>query len=399
MKAAARSVSVMSATVLAVATLAACSSSPKLAPELAMPQLPAEQREVIDVRLEFRSKQNLSDNVVQLPSHSVKRGSSVVINVPASLIEAGASKGEKGQDFKTKDFFNEAEQQIEKVFIGNNFRVISRSKFEAKLRDLRDAARCDLSSYRCLHDQVAPEARPILEDLKAKFDAGKITAVEYSTQIGLFKEKMQTASAGRTRSEDQRELTDISEVIRAAQSGDIQADYILQINVFDTKKRVRAVADLRRETKVRTFISGYPSLQAALETGGKHEVACAIVGTELNAKLIHVKTGEIVWIGSHELNEFSSGVQSIGVELGQRTYVANANDIRNFVVSQNEPYMRQLRYNQPVQVPSPVMRTDLIGPMVNVGRCEKDWKFDDETRSQLARKVAHDLISTIRSGS
>jgi hypothetical protein len=128
-------------------------------------------------------------------------------------------------------------------------------------------------------------------------------------------------------------------------------------------------------------------------------VACAIVGTELNAKLIHVKTGEIVWIGSHELNEFSSGVQSIGVELGQRTYVANANDIRNFVVSQNEPYMRQLRYNRSVQVPSPVMRTDLIGPMVNVGRCEKDWKFDDETRSQLARKVAHDLISTIRSGS
>ena len=53
----------------------------------------------------------------------------------------------------------------------------------------------------------------------------------------------------------------------------------------------------------------------------------------------------------------------------------------------------------PVQVPSPVMRTDLIGPMVSAGRCEKDWKLDDETRAQLARKVAHDLISTIRSSS
>lgn len=383
---------------VAIAALAACSSTPKMAPELPMPNLPAEQREVVDVQLQFRTQRNLSENVVQLPSHNVKRGSSVVINVPASLIETGAARGDKGQDFKTKDFFNEAEQQIEKVFIGNNFRVISRSKFEAKLRDLRDAARCDLSSYRCLIDQVAPEARPILEDLKAKFDAGKITAVEYSTQIALFKEKMQTASAGRTRAEDQRELTDISEVIRAAQSGDIQADYILQINVFDTKKRVRAVADLRRETKVRTFISGYPSLQAALDNG-KYEVACAIVGAELNAKLIHVKTGEIVWIGSHELNEFSSGVQAIAVELGQRTYVANASEIRSFVATQNEPYMRQLRAERPVQVPAPVTRTDLIGPIVSAGRCEKDWKLDDDTRSQLARKVAHDLISTIRSGS
>jgi hypothetical protein len=382
--------------VVAIGALAACTS---MAPPLEMPKLPPEQREVMDVQLEFRAKQNLADNVVQLPSHSVKRGSSVVINVPSSLTEAGATKGDKGQDFKTKDFFNEAEQQIEKVFISNNFRVISRSKFEAKLRDLRDASRCDLSAYHCLRDQVAPEVKPILDDLKAKFDAGKIDGVEYSRQIAQFKEKMQTASAGRTRSENQRELTDISEVIRAAQSGDIQADYILQINVFDTKKPVRAVADLRRETKVRTFISTYPSLQAALDNGNKYQVSCAIVGAELNAKLIHVKTGEIVWIGSHELNEFSSGVQSIAVELGQRTYVANANEIRSFVETQNLPHMREMRAKSPVHVPAPVMRTDLIGPMVSAGRCEKDWKLDDETRAQLARKVAHDLISTIRSSS
>jgi hypothetical protein len=392
----------LSASSVALAALAACSSAPKLAPPLEMPALPAEQRDLIDVKLEFAAKQNISENVVQLPSHSVKRGSSVVINVPSSLIEANASKGEKGdkaQDFKTKDFFNEAEQQIEKVFIGNNFRVISRSKFEAKLRDLRDASRCDLSTYRCLHDQVAPEVRPILADLKAKFDANKITAVEYSAQIALFKEKMQTASAGRNRSEDQRELTDISEVIRAAQSGDIQADYILQINVFDTKKRVSATADLRREAKVREFIGTHPEVRAPFENG-KNKVSCAIVGAELNAKLIHVKTGEIVWIGSHELNEYSSGVQSISVEMGQRTYVANAKDIRQFVDTQNQPYARQARYNRPVQVPAPVMRTDLIEPIVSSGRCEKEWKLDDvDTRSQLARKVAHDLISTIRSSS
>jgi hypothetical protein len=389
----------LSAMGVAIVALAACSSAPKLAPELAMPVLPAEKRDLVATQLEFRSNVNLAENVVQLPSHSVKQGSSVVINVPASLFEASSDRSANSQDFKTKDFFNEAEQQIEKVFIGNNFRVISRSKFEAKLRDLRDEARCDTSNYRCLHSSVSPEVRPILDELKAKFDAGKITAVDYSNQIAQFKEKMQTASAGRSREGNKQELTDISEVIRAAQAGDIRADYILQINVFDTKKKVQATADLRKEAKVRDFIATYPALKNEFENGTNNKVVCAIVGATLNAKLIHVKTGEIVWIGSHELNEYSSGVESVTVELGQRTYVSNARQIQEFVNTQNTGWQRQQRYNMFVQVPAPIMRTDLIPPTVSAGRCEKEWKMDDDTRSQLARKVARDLISTIRSTS
>jgi hypothetical protein len=161
---------------------------------------------------------------------------------------------------------------------------------------------------------------------------------------------------------------------------------------------VRASIDLRRDPKVREFIAQYPALKTPFENGN-HQVTCAIVAAELNAKLIHVKTGEIVWIGSHELHEYNAGMQQVSVEVGQRTYVANAKELRAFVEQQNNPYMRQVRYGRLVQVPEPVMRTDLIAPMVSSGRCEKDWKADDETRSQLARKVARDLISTIRSGS
>jgi len=389
----------LSAVGVAIVALAACSSAPKLAPELAMPVLPAEKRDLVATQLEFRSNVNIAENVVQLPSHSVKQGSSIVINVPASLFEASSDRSANAQDFKTKDFFNEAEQQIEKVFIGNNFRVISRSKFEAKLRDLRDEGRCDLSNYRCLHSSVSPEIQPILEDLKAKYDAGKITAATYTSQIAEFKEKMQNSSAGRTRDANKQELTDISEVIRAAQAGDIRADYILQINVFDTKKKVQATADLRKEAKVRDFIATYPALKNEFENGTNNKVTCAIVGATLNAKLIHVKTGEIVWIGSHELNEYSSGVESVTVELGQRTYVSNTRQIQEFVNTQNTGWQRQQRYNMFVQVPAPIMRTDLIPPTVSAGRCEKEWKMDDDTRSQLARKVARDLISTIRSTS
>jgi hypothetical protein len=375
--------------------LAGCSSAPKLADPLAMPAVPAERSETVTVDLTLKSNNRLHDNVVQMPGHAVRPGSTVVINVPESLMEMRSRQGAANQEFKTKDFFNEAEQQIEKVFIGSGFRVLSRARFEAKLRDLRDEARCDLNTYSCLRSSVADEARPILDDLKRRFDRGEITAAQYSDQIAEFKSKMQTRSAGRSRSGDNKELTDISEVIRAAQAGDIRADYILQINRFHTDKPVQLKADLRHEPQVRDFLAKYPQLRPTFESG-HHELTCAIVGAELNAKLIHVQTGEIVWIGSHEMNEISAQVERIAVELRQRTFVSNAQEVQQFVAHQNTPYQRQARYGRAVSLPQWKYQMALVPPTVSAGRCEKTFKLNDETSATLARRVANELISTIK---
>lgn len=381
--------------VAALAALAGCSSAPKLAEPLAMPAVPAERSETVTVDLTLKSGSRLHDNVVQMPGHTVKPGSTVVINVPESLMEMRSRQGAANQEFKTKDFFNEAEQQIEKVFIGSGFRVLSRARFEAKLRDLRDEARCDLNTFGCLRSSVAEEARPILDDLKRRFDRGEISAAQYSDQIAEFKSKMQTRSAGRSRSGDNKELTDISEVIRAAQAGDIRADYILQINRFHTDKQVQLKADLRHEPQVRDFLAKYPQLRQTFESG-HHELSCAIMGAELNAKLIHVQTGEIVWIGSHEMNEVSAQVERIAVELRQRTYVANAQEVQKFVAQQNTPYQRQVRYGREVALPAWKYQMALVPPTVSAGRCEKTFRPDDETSATLARRVANELISTIK---
>ncbi len=383
------------ATTLALVGLAGCSSAPKLAEPLPMPAVPAERGETVTVDLTLKNNNRLQDNVVQMPGHAVKAGSTVVINVPESLMEARSAKSAANQEFKTKDFFNEAEQQIEKVFIGSGFRVLSRARFEAKLRDLRDEARCDLNTFGCLRSSVSDEARPILDDLKRRFDRGEISAAQYSDQIAEFKAKMQTRSAGRARSGDNKELTDISEVIRAAQAGDIRADYILQINRFHTDKHVQLKADLRHEPQVRDFLARYPQLRTGFESG-HHELNCSVLGAELNAKLIHVQTGEIVWIGSHEMNEFSAQVQRLAVELRQRTYVSNAAEVQRFVSEQNTPYQRQLRYGRTVTPPEWKYAMALVPPTVSAGRCEKNFKLNDETSATLARRVANELISTIK---
>lgn len=375
---------------LTASLLGGCGS----APLLVMPETPKPTQDVITTSIEFSSNSKLDENVVQLPSHKVNYGSSVVINVPQEIFEDQSKKEGKDQDFKTKDFFSEAEQAIEKQLLRKNFRVLSRAKLEAELRKLRDENRCNINEYNCLRSQVSPEAGPILDDLKAQFDRKQISAADYAQQIGEFRNKMQTSSAGRSRAADEKELTDISEVIRAAQSSSINADYILQINVFDTNKKLTASADVRQSQEARELLRANPELKALLSDESANRLSCAIIGAALNAKLIHVETGGIVWIGNHELNELSSGVQKLELALGQRTYVTNEREVQRFVNLQNTKAARKQRKKYPVTIPEWRYTTDLIKEVVS-GRCENTWRISPENRRALSRNVAKELIDTI----
>jgi hypothetical protein len=381
--------------------LAGCATPPPPPPPeaepLVMAPVPPPTQELIQVNIKFEAQSTLAEDSVQLVHHKVLPSSSVVINVPAGLFEDESDATAQNQDFKTKDFFNTAEQQIEKVLIRNGFRVLSRSKFEAKLRSLRDEARCDLSNYRCLYSKVSPESQAIMDQLKVQLENSEITNDHYASEITKYRTKLQTASAGKRRTGNEKELTDISEVIRAAESGDIQADYILQINVFDIEQKTQVQTDLRHIPEIREFFRKHPGVKRTFETN-YHILSCKVVGAHLNAKLVHVRTGEIAWIGEHQLNEFSSGLQNVTIELGSQRFVDNADSIRQFVNEQNQVWARQMRFHQPVQVPAFTHSDSLIPPQVAAGRCEQNWNISSETKTRLARQVAKELIGTIKVG-
>lgn len=373
-----------------------CTSTPKYAPLLSMPVIPKDKMEIINVNVKFDDKVDIYDNVVQNLSFDIDLGSSIVINVPSKLFEEISKENVGSQDFKTKDFFNLAEQQIEKELIRKGFNVLSRSKFEAKLRSLRDESRCNVNEYRCLYSQVAPEIQPILEELKRKYDKEEINSIEYANKIKSFKDKLQSASAGKTRQEGERELTDISEVIRAAESGDVKADYILQINLFDTENKSTVSKDLRHISDVREFVRNNQEIKRDFESNGSSIIRCAVIASQLNAKLIYVKTGAITWIGEHELNEFSSGVQNLSVEMGSREYISNKYEVERFVSRNNTAFARQYRFGKSIVIPDFKYSVDLVKPSISSGRCEQQWTNSVEVRSQLARQVAKELIATIK---
>ena len=121
-----------------------------------------------------------------------------------------------------------------------------------------------------------------------------------------------------------------------------------------------------------------------------------MVGATLNAKLVDVKTGEIVWIGDHQLDEFSAGVNTLTIEMGARRFVANEQEIRRFVANNNTEAARQARSGMDVRVPALVYRSVLVKPTVASGRCEQKWAISDEEKGNLVRQVARELISTIK---
>lgn len=368
---------------------------PKLAPPLSQPVAPQTSIDVIKVPLQWESDYDLNDNIAYLKAHKVVVGSSVVLNVPPRILQEQSEQDVTTQGFKTEGFFNVAEQQIERGLLNSGFRVLSRAKFEAKLRSLRDLQKDYSTSMSGIRSESEPEVRILIDEIQSQYEKGTINEDKYIDKIKYFKNKLQVTAAGKRRNSEDQELTDISEVIRAASSDGVKADYILQINEFDTNKKLVVKNRLGEVESVRAFVRKYPDVKREFDNGND-VFRCAVIGAVLNAKLIHVATGEIVWIGENKLNEVDSGVNNITVELGARTSVSNEREVRNFVNQNNGMLARELRFGKDMQVPAWDFTTSLIPATLVAGDCKQEWTPNNDKSLKLARKVSKDLIATIK---
>ncbi|MDD4978138.1 MAG: hypothetical protein PHI29_05870 [Gallionella sp.] len=372
-----------------------------MAPLVAMPAIPESTEDKIAVKFDFSSSDDIEGHISQDKTQPVMRGSSVVINVPRDpnsknkerRAQEDAVRDEKSGEYNTQDFFNSAEQEIERVFINQGFRVLSRAKLEAKLRDLRDESRCNVFEYSCLRSQVAPETQFILDDLKNKYDKGMMSIEQFQVKTTEIRENLKTSSAGKKREADNKELVDMSEVIRAAQSGPVSADYILQINSFDRDVHVKVSKDLRQLAEVREFVRKHPEIDAQLNSSPY--TSCTVVAAKLNAKLIDVKSGGIIWIGDYNLNTLNAGVNNVSVELVTRTFPANAAEISRTVNFYNSESQRQARRdNKSIRIPSWQMESKLFINAINEGSC--DARPSEQDITYLSRALVSKLIGTIK---
>ncbi|MCK5354662.1 MAG: hypothetical protein KAJ63_06055 [Methyloprofundus sp.] len=259
-----------------------------------------------------------------------------LMNKSSAAAEFGRFNQQGDNFFRTAGYYNKAEQEIEKSLLRKGFNVLDRSKFEAQLRDLRDnSSRYDLRgrAQSTSINQYPEEVRSAMDILKKRLEKGNISTQEYMQEMKDLSSQKQRASGS---SRQQNEMIDISEVIRAVQNGEAKADYLLQINEIKVVKSYDRQFTIADYPETQKFIEGHRGLKIGRGEGELPDsIPTPWYRAEFNAKLIHIKTGSIVWVGSHTVYSPAAEKAGISIYFDVEQYISNAAKISSIIDSYN----------------------------------------------------------------
>ncbi len=369
-----------------VASLSFLISGCTSVPLLQKPQAPAPVVERVNFSVPLKGKNvlDISEDVVYAREYNIPIQSAIVISVPSDFSER-VSKSQKPiadkeeiatttdrQLFTTNNYFNLAEQYIEKELIRNGFAVIDRSKLEQVLRETNASDKISKEDFQTLSESN------ISENVQEK-----ITDAMLSQGLG-------------------NKLNDIADVITAAQNPKVNSDYVLQINKFDTPTRKRQKVDLSRIPKFRRFKEENAQFAPQLA----NEYVYYIYEVTFNAKLIEVNTGNILWIGDHTISSLDVvlGDEDLEMEIvGTKKVNDQYLDKLNKSIDRwNTSEGMKERKNTPVQIPG-VSQWEYdkkvkhnVSPDVQYTDISKDE--EEEITDQMLRNVTKELIRTITRG-
>lgn len=264
-----------------------------------------------------KDEKALEENTTVKGRFSVPLNAKVVISVPVEQQDYRGNPISQESDnadnvFQTAEYFNKAEQEIEKSLLRKGFTVLDRSKFEAELRNRRTEER-SLMKTEAMRQEI--------KSLEEQRDAKRITREEYIEKLRDVESKYEVIEKTGGHTAGKKELVDIGELIRAAEKGSVQADFILQVNRFEigqiSDKRVYLPDHFALEEIVKRDLN----LLKTLEKEDKASITQPGYFGYLNAKLIEVKTGSIVWVGEHRVE--SADATDIKVEMDINKVAAN----------------------------------------------------------------------------
>lgn len=233
--------------------------------------------------------------------------------------------------FSTAAYFNKAEQGIEKSLLKIGFTVMDRSKFEAELRDRREQKGKSNDNSRALNSEI--------KRLDKQRENGLITDEKHTSLIHEAENKYSNDSSGNSRKAGKKELVDISELIRAAQEGKSKADYILQVNSFEIKPIDDSEIFLAKQDEIKALYTEHPELKRENKEKGFSTIVQPGYFAYLNAKLIEVESGNIVWVGEHRVE--SENVLNIDVEMSMARQVNNEQEVKSYASKYNKKIKKQ----------------------------------------------------------
>ena len=283
---------------------------------LPIPVPPAQKSIPIVIKLPRKATSVSPENATMSLGTTIKAGSSVVISLPSinqrmlddtartqdtSIL---ASTGMSG--FKTADYFNALEHYAERELTVAGLFVKDRTKFEAKYRDLHDGITTANSPAGSVNTQ----------------SVGKLSTFKTDGEL------------------KRQELYDLPEIIRAAQDGEVKADYVLQVNDLSVRHYVGEPLQFAARPEVQAALNENPGLRV----GGTGTIGDTIPATlaqpwmlaHFNAKLINVKTGTLDWMGDYSIESLAVLDDGMTITIDVRRLTANAKTIVDAIVAFND---------------------------------------------------------------
>ncbi len=369
---------------------------PVLAPLMETPEPPSTRSAELTLTLSAGASEEIF--FAQSQRHTIPSGAKVVINVPerydafrfAAFHNPEIEADHPGR-FATRGYFHVAEQHLERELMRHGFRVLSREKFEAKLREIRDKRALRPFEMWAILDDDYNQALTNLRDALA---GGSIDEREFASRaLELRREFGVDEAGGANRADGSYEMSDMSELIRAAQSGseDERADYILEIGEFiiDPSAPLRTNVNLLGHPDMREFRDANPWASETISQGWVRMPYEELVA-RLKARLVDVRSGEIVWTGSAVIPEGELGEtpDSLSVRYRARESVTNREEIERFINEQNtrENRIQRARNGNP-ETPSYQLRVEIDGPDVVSGAQQINQRSADE-RDRIQRRLA-----------
>jgi len=239
--------------ILLVVLIFSCTSQKTVRKQIPYPPIPKIEKRNIIIPIATHNKNINLNDIVHNKNFVILPGKKVVISSPTDTIQG--AYGRKTDNIKN---FKDIEQKSKEMI------------------DSKKSNDVDLYSTSGYYNFVEEQIEKSL--IKCGFNV-------------IDRSKFEAKYSGNKR------LKHISDVIRAAQEGEIRSDYVLQINVLKigiVKKHINIIDN----SEIYSLLIDDPSLKEQI----LEFQSIPIVSVQFNAKLIDVPTGQIVWLGNHTLS-------------------------------------------------------------------------------------------------
>lgn len=190
---------------------------------------------------------------------------------------------------------------------------------------------------------------------------------------------------------------DLSRVLRAAQSTENPADYLLVVERFSVTSASDRTIPIGDRVETRAHVEANPGLSVGPGEGEiPPEVYASWFEAELSARLLDVGTGSIVWLGSHDLESPDAEPDGFTIRIPTERRVSNLERINAAISARNDSATTLVQTAEGVRAElREVYEEGSLTRTFDTDEEVLEWQEDMRAEADRLERRYRDLVTTL----